>query len=522
MNALTYLPALLLFSQLLFSQTTNFTSNTSEDITKYLSGVKYAYIELDEKNQQRVNGEGSVLLSKFSDYLYQLGFEKVVLTTEDKNKLLDAVPSLCDMVKVKLEATFVGQPKNYFTNHVVRFKSCKQDTFHYHSDQVLYNDPTLLDKMYEIWNGFYHQPIQYNELNRQRLHPNTTNWNEQSVMNHMNNYVPDRLEGIYRKYVLSPEQQRNKYRIAIIKDVYGYYDIIYLDGANNYIDWQQGELIGKIKPTGLGTLGEVQWYRPDKTIDDQVMLSIDGSNMLYLTYIQNGGEKVNYYKEYPSVPIGDGLSGGSGLEQLATGSGTALTTNGYILTNYHVIEGGTMITAELERDGIPRTYKTEVVQSDKNLDLAVLKIDDSSFTPFTEIPYNFQSNLAPVGTNVFTLGFPLTSSMGYEIKLTTGTISAHTGYEGDVTSYQIQAPVQPGNSGGPLFDNFGNLIGIIKAKHNKAEIVTYAIKSLNILNLVHLLGSSVKLPSNKSLRGMELAQQKLVLDDYVFFLRVYH
>lgn len=68
--------------------------------------------------------------------------------------------------------------------------------------------------------------------------------------------------------------------------------------------------------------------------------------------------------------------------------------------------------------------------------------------------------------------------MGDEIKLTTGVISSKTGFQGDVSLYQISAPIQPGNSGGPLFDNKGNLIGIVNAKHKGAENVGYAIKHL--------------------------------------------
>ena len=62
-----------------------------------------------------------------------------------------------------------------------------------------------------------------------------------------------------------------------------------------------------------------------------------------------------------------------------------------------------------------------------------------------------------VGEEVFVLGYPLTATMGDEIKLTTGVISSKSGFQGDISQYQISAPVQPGNSGGPLFDSKGNI-----------------------------------------------------------------
>lgn len=66
--------------------------------------------------------------------------------------------------------------------------------------------------------------------------------------------------------------------------------------------------------------------------------------------------------------------------------------------------------------------------------------------------------------------------MGSEIKATSGIISSQTGYKGDNDLYQIYAPIQPGNSGGPLFDFTGNLAGIVCAHHSQAENVGYAIK----------------------------------------------
>src|SRR6185436_3333739 len=82
-------------------------------------------------------------------------------------------------------------------------------------------------------------------------------------------------------------------------------------------------------------------------------------------------------------------------------------------------------------------------------------------------------------------GYPLTTSMGQDVKLTTGIISSVNGYQGNANSYQITAPVQPGNSGGPVFDEQANLVGVINAKHVLAENATYAIKSTYLINFLH-------------------------------------
>ena len=494
---------------------TKIQSRPDLSLKEYLRGIKYAFIELSEEEQQLVDEKGSIMLDKFAHYLSDLGFEKVAMTTDEKEAILNTAPSLCDMTQVKLTMTYMPKPKNYFTDHIVRYKTCRQDSFYFHSGKVLLNDNALLDNIYDIWRSFYSHPIQYNELNRLRLPFYGTPWNETKAKQRFDQGNVDQLEGVYKKFV--SDSKRNKYRVAIIKDQRGTYDVVYLSGATNYIDWQEGELMGKISPTGSGTLSEVTWYRPDKTSDQELMSVLGSDNMLSLSH-RGDDTKVKYYKEYPK----NTFARTQNAVPLATGSSIALSTEGHFVTNYHVIDGGKYIEVEVERDGIRRLYRATVLVSDKDIDLAILKIDDPDFSPFDDLPYNFLSKLAPVGSEVFTLGYPLTNSMGKEVKLTNGIISAHTGYNGDATSYQIQAPVQPGNSGGPLFDYEGNLIGIIKAKHNVAENATYAIKSLNLLNLVYLLPEKIQLPNNPSQKGQPLFVQKKVFDKFVFFVKVYN
>ena len=108
--------------------------------------------------------------------------------------------------------------------------------------------------------------------------------------------------------------------------------------------------------------------------------------------------------------------------------------------------------------------------------------------------------------------------MGDEIKLTTGVISSKTGFQGDVSLYQISAPIQPGNSGGPLFDGNGNLIGIVNAKHRGAENVSYAIKASYLNNLAESASSISLLPTNNSVSGMSLSNKVKSLKNFVFMI----
>ena len=159
----------------------------------------------------------------------------------------------------------------------------------------------------------------------------------------------------------------------------------------------------------------------------------------------------------------------------SSGTGFAISSNGIIVTNHHVVDGATNINVRGINSDFSKTYRAKVVSEDKNNDLAIIQIDDISFSTLGTIPYVLSHKSCDVGSSIFCLGYPLVATMGDEIKLTNGIISSKSGFQGDVTTYQISAPVQPGNSGGPLFDDKGNLIGIINAKHLDTENVTYAI-----------------------------------------------
>ncbi len=117
------------------------------------------------------------------------------------------------------------------------------------------------------------------------------------------------------------------------------------------------------------------------------------------------------------------------------------------------------------------------------------------------------------------LGYPLTSYMGDEVKLTNGIISSRSGYQGDVTTYQISAPVQPGNSGGPMFDSRGNIIGIVNAGIPGAENVGYAIKTSYLYNLVGSVTSTTNIPQTNSVGNGSLADKVRSVKNYVFYIK---
>jgi S1-C subfamily serine protease len=238
--------------------------------------------------------------------------------------------------------------------------------------------------------------------------------------------------------------------------------------------------------------------RPERTIRINALLTNGVLEYSYTTprgILGPGGT----FKEATWVKIfAPHASGGTESRSVAkTGSGFLVSSAGYVVTNEHVVDGANSITIR----GIGGDYNSaksaNVVAVDKANDLALLKFDPSGMT-VGRPRYGIDTKLQRVGEDVFVLGYPLTASMGKEIKLTTGIVSALTGFGGSAGQYQVSAPVQPGNSGGPLLGPCGNVIGVASAKHVEADNATYAVKSLFVQNLLATAGVQMPVASKEA------------------------
>jgi S1-C subfamily serine protease len=204
----------------------------------------------------------------------------------------------------------------------------------------------------------------------------------------------------------------------------------------------------------------------------------------------------------------------------SSGTGFAISSDGTIVTNHHVVNGANKISVRGVNGDFSKNYNAKVLVDDKNNDLAIIKINDNSFLSFGAIPYLIANKSCDVGSSVFCLGYPLRATMGEDVKLTNGIISSKSGFQGDITAYQISAPIQPGNSGGPLYDDKGTLIGIVNAKHEGAENVSYAIKVSYLLNLIDIMPFAPKLQTVSSLNGKTLSEQVKIIKDFTYIIEV--
>ena len=196
-------------------------------------------------------------------------------------------------------------------------------------------------------------------------------------------------------------------------------------------------------------------------------------------------------------------------------TGFLIDGKGYIVTNAHVVNRLKTIYVENNKG---EYFTAQTIYADQNTDLAILKINDTAFKTVYNLPYSINRTNSNLGEQIFTLGYPRN-----EIVYGEGYVSAKSGNEGDSTAYQVSVSVNPGNSGGPVLNTKGEIIGIITSKNSTADGVVFAAKSKNIFKLLEAAKkagdtANIKLPTNTGLRGLEREQQVKKMEDFVFMV----
>jgi S1-C subfamily serine protease len=200
-----------------------------------------------------------------------------------------------------------------------------------------------------------------------------------------------------------------------------------------------------------------------------------------------------------------------------TGTGFLISPNGYVATSYHVIKNADSIYIENSRFG---RFKVSVLSNNLQKDVSILKIESENFKSLASLPYLISDKEASLGEDVYTLGFPRE-----DIVFGEGSISASTGYKQDSAAYQISVPVNPGNSGGPLFNSRGDVVGIISGLQTETTGTAFATKSSVLLKTIHEIPDSISatltLPRQNFLKDLSKVQKLGKWREYVFIVRVY-
>lgn len=200
-------------------------------------------------------------------------------------------------------------------------------------------------------------------------------------------------------------------------------------------------------------------------------------------------------------------------------TGFMLTKDGYAVTNYHVVSGADSIHLQNSKGN---SFKASVIFTDPEKDLAILHISDSSFAAQApNIPYTFKKQNMDLGEGIYTIGYPRDEAVYGE-----GYLSSSTGYSGDTTAYQISVPVNPGNSGGPVLDKNGNIIGIISGKQKGIDGAAFAIKTKALIETLNRipeesLKGNIVLNNKNSLSNLPRTEQIKKLQDYIYMVKVY-
>ena len=215
-------------------------------------------------------------------------------------------------------------------------------------------------------------------------------------------------------------------------------------------------------------------------------------------------------REFKSHKEGSGSSISSD-QPAASGTGFFITEDGYLISNYHVVKDAAKVRL-LTGAGM---VDAKVAQVDAANDLALLKAEGH----FAALPVASSRGMALGGT-VATVGFPDPGLQGFSPKLAKGEIAALAGAADDARYFQISVPVQPGNSGGALVDERGNVVGIVSAKLDASaalaasgalpENVNYAVKSsflLSFLESVPGVSAKLKLPNTKEEKFEDVVKQ---------------
>jgi len=268
------------------------------------------------------------------------------------------------------------------------------------------------------------------------------------------------------------------------------------------------------------TISALVWsLSPAKPVNKQDLENLNRKYNHIEQQVKQGEIKFKKLDEKIDGVKGD-QSSNAPIEYKTGGTGFLIDAKGYMVTNAHVVKGAQHVAVQTN-DG--KEFTATIVYTDETRDIAILKITDKSFKATATLPYGIKrSGGADLAEPIFTLGYPRN-----DIVYGGGYIAAKTGYFGDTLACQIDIPANNGNSGSPILNKNGEVIGIISKKQTSLEGAVFAIHSKYIYDALNELQKqdtsfrSVKISNvSSSLKGKDRPQQVKAVMDYVYIVKV--
>lgn len=277
--------------------------------------------------------------------------------------------------------------------------------------------------------------------------------------------ILNEFEGIW-------EYDDAKYTLGIIKDNndsrFRYKAFIIESDASS---WNPGEIKIKFNDLLIGqpTVGR---YLMENKVEFGVTFQVS-KNLINSLNLQALSGEVFLIKTYPTD--------NSQESDMGMGTTWKISNDGYYITNAHVVENADSLKIGFEEN----LSEARVISIDKKNDIAILKIKNdfnNSALPLID------NNKIELGEDISVIGYPLAFTLGDSVKVTSGDINANSGIDNDISQFQFSAPVQQGNSGGPIINSGGEVVGMVVAKLSggqiQPELVNFAVKIQYIKNIL--------------------------------------
>ena len=184
------------------------------------------------------------------------------------------------------------------------------------------------------------------------------------------------------------------------------------------------------------------------------------------------------------------------MEEAGAGSGFYVSTSGYIITNYHVIDRCEKVSIKLNDE----FFDAVTVATDVKNDLALLKtaiIPDHVFALSDDPSYPLQ--------DIIVAGFPHADDLSSSVKFTRGIVSSTAGAGNNLSQIQIDAAINPGNSGGPILDSLGNVIGVTVSSFDEMQATNFGVKAKVVKRLMKKNKVLMASPNKKEISKKNLS-----------------